>query len=117
MKSFDQEFLSADLDLINNILKTNGYYFADISSSKNINDELNTIDLKIDIELGEKAKIKKIIFLGDKIFKDKRLKEVIVSEEHKFWKFISKNVYINQELINLDKRLFQIILKIMDILK
>ena len=107
MKSFDKELLSADLDLINNILKTNGFYFAEISSSKNINDELNSIDLKISIELGEKAKIKKIIFLGEKIFKDKRLKEVIASDEHKFWKFISRNVYINQELIKLDKRLLE----------
>ena len=107
MRSFDQELLSADLDLINNILKTNGFYFAEISSSKNVNDELNTVDLKIDIQLGEKAKIKRIIFLGEKIFKDKRLKEVIASDEHKFWKFISRNVYINQELINLDKRLLE----------
>ena len=107
MRSFNQEILSADLDLINNILKTNGFYFAKISSSKNVNDELNTVDLKINVELGEKAKIKKIIFLGEKIFKDKRLKEVIVSDEHKFWKFISRNVYINQELINLDKRLLE----------
>ena len=107
MRSFDQELLSADLDLINNILKTNGFYFAEISSSKNVNDELNTIDLKINILLGEKAKIKKIVFLGEKIFKDKRLKEVIASDEHKFWKFISRNVYINQELINLDKRLLE----------
>ena len=105
MKSFDQELLSADINLIYNILKTNGYYFADITSSKNLDEKLNTIDLKIDVELGKKAKIKKIVFLGEKIFKEKRLKEVIVSEEHKFWKFISKNVYINQELINLDKRL------------
>ena len=105
MKSFDQELLSADINLIYNILKTNGYYFADITTSKNLDDELNTIDLKIDVELGEKAKIKKIVFLGEKVFKEKRLKEVIVSEEHKFWKFISRNVYINQELINLDKRL------------
>ncbi len=105
MKSFDQELLIADINLINNILKTNGYYFADIKSSKSLNDELNTIDLKIDVELGEKAKINKIIFLGEKVFKEKRLKEVIVSEEHKFWKFISRNVYINAELINLDKRL------------
>ena len=105
MKSFDQDLLSADINLIYNILKTNGYYFANITSSKNLDDELNTIDLKIDVELGEKAKIKKIIFLGERVFKEKRLKEVIVSEEHKFWKFISRNVYINQELINLDKRL------------
>ena len=105
MKSFDQELLSADINLIYNILKTNGYYFADITSSKSLDEKLNAIDLKIDVELGEKAKIKKIVFLGEKIFKEKRLKEVIVSEEHKFWKFISKNVYINQELIDLDKRL------------
>ncbi len=107
MKSFDEELLAADLDLINNILKTNGYYFTNISTSKNLDPKLNTINLKINIELGEKAKIKKIIFLGEKIFKDKRLKEIIASEEHKFWKFISRNVYINQELINLDKRLLE----------
>ena len=105
MKSFNQELLSSDINLIYNILKTNGYYFADITSSKSLNDELNTIDLKIDVKLGEKAKIKKIVFLGEKKFKDKRLKEVIASEEHKFWKFISRNVYVNQELINLDTRL------------
>ena len=105
MKSFNEELLTTDVNLIYNILKTNGYYFANITTSKNIDNELNTIDLKIDVELGEKAKIKKIVFLGEKVFKEKRLKEVIVSEEHKFWKFISRNVYINQELINLDKRL------------
>ena len=105
MKSFDEELLALDLDLINNILKTSGYYFTKITSSKSLNSDLNTIDLKIDIILGEKAKIKKIVFLGEKTFKEKRLKEVIASEEHKFWKFISNNVYINQELINLDKRL------------
>ena len=105
MKSFDEEILTADLNLINNILKYSGYYFADISSSKSLNKELNSVNLKINIELGEKAKIKKIIFLGDKVFKDKRLKEIITSEEHRFWKFVSNNVYINRELINLDKRL------------
>ena len=107
MKSFNEELLSSDLDLINNILKRNGFYFAKISSSKSLNEKLNTIDLKINIDIGDKAKIKKIIFLGEKIFKDKRLKEIIASDEHKFWKFVSKNVYINEELIKLDKRLLK----------
>ena len=107
MKSFDQNLLSSDINLIYNILKTNGYYFAKISSAKNVDETLNTLNLKIDVEIGEKAKIKKIVFLGEKIFKEKRLKEVIVSQEHKFWKFISRNVYINEELINLDKRLLK----------
>ena len=107
MKSFDENLLSSDINLIYNILKANGYYFAKISSAKNLDETLNTVNLKIDVELGEKAKIKKIVFLGEKIFKEKRLKEVIVSQEHKFWKFISRNVYINEELINLDKRLLK----------
>ena len=71
MKSFNQNLLSYDINMIYNILKTNGYYFADITSSKSLDDELNTIDIKIDVKLGEKAKIKKIVFLGEKIFKEK----------------------------------------------
>ena len=43
-----------------------------------------------DIDLGEKAKIKEIVFIGDKKFKDKKLLELIASEEYKFWKFITK---------------------------
>ena len=60
--------------------------------------------MKIEIDQGKKARIKQIQFIGDKKIKDKRLLEVIASEEHKFWKFISRKVYLNQSLINLDKK-------------
>ncbi len=103
--SFNDFQLQNDLKMINNILKTNGYYFSKIKSSFNADLGLNTINLKIDIDLGQKAKIKKISFLGNKVFKDKKLIEIIASEENKFWKFISRNVYLNKQLINLDKRL------------
>ncbi len=103
--SYNDFFLDKDINLIRNILKTSGYYFSSIKTSYSKNDELNSIKLKIEIDLGEKAKIKKISFLGNKIFKDKKLLEVIASEEHKFWKFISNNVFINKNLIELDKRL------------
>ena len=39
MKSFDQNLLSSDINLIYNILKTNGYYFAEISSSRSLNED------------------------------------------------------------------------------
>ena len=105
--SFNDFYLKNDLNIINNILKTNGYYFSDIKTSFNKNSELNTINLKIEINLGKKAKIENISFIGNKVFKDKKLLEVIASEESKFWKFISNNVYLNQSRINLDKRLLQ----------
>ena len=41
------------------------------------------VDVTHKVNLGEKAKIKNK-FIGDKIFKDKELKNVIVSEEINF---------------------------------
>ncbi len=105
--SYSEDALNSDLNLIKNILKSGGYYFSKIKPSL-INDEkLNSVELIIDIDLGEKAKIKQISFIGDKKIKDKKLLEVIASEEHKFWKFVSNKVYLNQSIIDLDIRLLE----------
>ena len=105
--SFNDFYLNNDISLIQNILKTNGYYFSTIKTSLKKNDILNSVKLNIDINLGEKAKIKNISFIGNKVFKDKKLLEIIASEEHKFWKFISGKVYLNENTIKLDKRLLE----------
>ena len=106
-KSYTEIQLRKDIDLINNILKTNGYYFAKINTSLKKNNELNSVKIILNIDLGDKARIKEIVFIGDKKIKDKKLLELIASEEHKFWKFISNKVYLNQSLINLDNRLLE----------
>ena len=105
--SFTKEQLNQDITRIKNILKSNGFYFSEVKSSIIKNDALNSIQLKVDIEQGNRAKIEKIVFIGDKKIKDKKLLEVIASEEHKFWKFVSRKVYLNESLINLDKRLLR----------
>ena len=61
--------------------------------------------------MGEKAKIQKISFIGDKIFKDRKLRRVIMSEEYKFWKFISGKKFLNESLIEFDSRLLRILSK------
>ena len=104
-RSFNNEKLQNDLKIIENILKSSGYYFSKISVSELYNNELNSVQISINVNLGKKAHIKNISFIGNKIFKDKQLREIIASEEHKFWKFLTKNVYINENLLNLDKRL------------
>ena len=63
--------------------------------------------VKYILDKAEKAKIAKIYFLGDKKIREKKLRDVITSQESKFWKFISRNVYLNQERIELDKRLLK----------
>ena len=103
--SFTEDQLQKDIILIKNILKSNGYYFATIESSLIKNDKTNSVQIKLNVNQGDKARIKEISFIGNKSVKDKKLLEVIASEEHKFWKFISSKVYLNQATIELDKRL------------
>ena len=45
--------------------------------------------------------------LCNKVFKDGKLRNVIISEEYKFWKIISGKKYLNEGLINFDKRLLR----------
>jgi outer membrane protein insertion porin family len=100
----ESSFLS-DLNLIKNILKTNGYYFSKIKTNSILNEKQNSIRLTYDINLGKRAKIQEVQFIGDKKIKDKKLRNIITSEESRFWKFISQSVYLNSERIELDKRL------------
>ena len=104
--SFNKVLLEKDKKKIKNFLKNLGYYFSKIEIKI---DELedNKINLNYNISLGEKAKIKKISFIGDKIFKDKKLKNVILSEEYKPWKFLSGRKYLNESMISYDERLLK----------
>ncbi len=104
--SFNLFILENDKVKIENELKSKGYYYStiEIFTDKKNN---NTLDLIYNINIGNKAKIKKIFFTGDKIYKDSKLKSVIISEEYKFWKFISGKKYLNENLISFDERLLK----------
>ena len=102
--SFNDVQLIQEVKNIESTLKTLGYYFSKVNPYvESLENNLVIVEYKID--LGDKAKIGKISFLGDKIFKDKKLKSIIISEEYKFWKFISGKKYLQEQLISIDKRL------------
>ena len=104
--SYNDLILKKDKENIKSELKILGYYFPSIETYiEDLKD--NKINLTYKIDLGEKAKIKKISFIGDKKFKDKKLKSIIVSEENRFWKFITSKKFVNENLISLDKRLLK----------
>ena len=104
--SYNEILLNEDKNLITSLLRNTGYFFSEVEIFK---EELtdNKINLIIDINLGEKSKIKKISFIGDKKYKNRKLNSIIVSEEYKFWKFLSGKKYLNENAIKLDKRLLK----------
>jgi outer membrane protein insertion porin family len=102
--SFNKSKIKKEKLKIENILKNLGYYNSSLviiaDESKN-----NLVSLTYDIKLGKKSKIKKITFIGDKIFKDKKLRRIVTSTEYKFWKFISGRKFLNQNVVFFDERL------------
>ena len=104
--SFKDYIFLEDERRIQNQLRSMGYFFSKISGSiEDLGD--NKINLIYEIETGEKSKIAKIKFTGDKVYKDKKLRSIIASEEYKFWKFISGRKFLNEQIIELDKRLLK----------
>ena len=104
--SFNESLLKKEKLLIENILKNLGYYNSNldilIEEKKN-----NLINITYEINLGKKSKIGKITFIGNKVFKDKKLHNIITSTEYKFWRFISGRKYLNQNIVSLDERLLK----------
>ena len=104
--SYVENYIKSDINKIREFYRTLGFYFIKIDGE--IEElEKNRVNLIYNIDKGEKAKIAKINFLGDKKIREKRLRDVITSQESKFWKFLSRNVYLNKSLVELDKRLLK----------
>jgi len=103
-ESFRENILSEDISIIKKIYGTVGFNFINVEAKiEKFSD--NRVNLTYFLDKGKKTSISKINFIGDKKIKDKRLRDVIVSSESKFWKFLSKNIYLNYKNIDLDKRL------------
>jgi outer membrane protein insertion porin family len=104
--SFNEFILSNEEKRILTILRNLGYYNSILDTSIEKLDN-NTVSINFKLDIGKKAKIKKITFIGDKKFKDSKLKRLIISSEYKFWKFLSGKKYLNENVIKLDERLLK----------
>ena len=104
--SYSENLIIKEKNRLNIILKNLGYYNSELEILVEVK-ENNLVNLIFDIKLGDKAKIKKITFIGNKIFKDRKLRRIIASSEYKFWKFISGRKFLNENLVNFDKRLLE----------
>ncbi len=104
-KKIKYPFIKSEINeqniFLKNILKSFGFYFVELETLINEN-ENNSVDLTYNFNLGKVAKIEKINFIGNKIFRDNTLRNVIISEETKFWKFITRNKFLDTSRISLD---------------
>ncbi len=93
-------------NLLLNIVRGSGFYFAEIEVDV-FDNRNNSVDVNYKFNLGNRAIIKRINFQGNKIFRDSKLRNVIKSEEGKFWKFISSDKYLDERKIKNDEVLLK----------
>ena len=108
--SFTTNKFNQDINNIKNAFRNSGYYFVEVEAYKKVLAN-NSMDLIYEIDLGEKAKIAKIEFIGDKIYKDSKLGNIILSEETRPWKFISRRKFLDERRISSDQRLLEVFYK------
>ena len=88
-KSFIKSFLSKDIEQIKSLYSSAGFNFAKVNVSQKIIDQ-DKIDLVFEVDRGEKTEIYSINFIGNNKVKSRRLRDVIASEESKFWKIFQE---------------------------
>ena len=109
-KSEKYPFLESNIrkqkNILLNIVRASGFYFAEIKTKVRDNKN-NSVNIQYDFKLGKRAIVKKINFQGNKVFRDSKLRNIIKTEEGRFWKFITSDKYLDERKIKNDENLLK----------
>tara|TARA_B100001057_G_scaffold309677_1_gene309710 strand:+ start:3086 stop:5314 length:2229 start_codon:yes stop_codon:yes gene_type:complete len=101
---FVKSLISDDEVIIKKLYSSLGFNFLEVKSKVETFPK-KRVNVYFEIEKGEKTKISKINFIGDRKVRDRRLRDIITSQESKFWKVLTRNTNLRESNIELDKRL------------
>jgi outer membrane protein insertion porin family len=99
--TFNEHLIKESKKEILKAYEEKGYFFAEtrIDTKKNTD---NLVDVVIRIREGEKVKIEKIRFSGNKAFKDKELAEVMETKSITWFSFIDDSGVYQKDILKLD---------------
>ena len=86
---FVKSLVADDETIIKKLYSSLGFNFLDVKSKVETFPK-KRVNLYFEIEKGEKTKISKINFKGDRKIRDRRLRDIITPQEAKFWKVLTK---------------------------
>ena len=96
----------ADRRHILDVYAQKGYYDASVAPQI-IRLPQNRVTVVFEISEGPSTSISKITFVGNHVFSQDRLSEVIDSREERWWRFLSSSDEYNPERLNYDKELLR----------
>ena len=99
--TFNEHIVQESKKEILKAYKEKGYFFAETRIETNRGSE-NLVDVVIRISEGEKVKIEKIRFSGNKAFKDKKLAEQMETKARSWYDFIDDSGVYQKDILKLD---------------
>lgn len=87
---FTRAKVRADVQRMMDLYRTSGR-FAAIIEPKVVQLEQNRVDLIFEIQEGPKTKVSRINFLGNHVYSDGDLRDVLATKEARWWKFFTSN--------------------------
>ena len=88
---FVKSLIADDEATIKKLYSSLGFNFLEIKS-KVEKFPKKIVNVYFELDKGEKTKISKINFKGDRKIRDRRLRDIITSQEAKFWKIVTRNL-------------------------
>ncbi|MSO92146.1 MAG: outer membrane protein assembly factor BamA [Rhodospirillales bacterium] len=67
----------------------------------------NRVDLVFEVNEGDQTEIRNIRFVGNRAFKDSRLREVIRTKESRWWRFLTADDVYDPDRLTLDRELLR----------
>ncbi len=93
--------VNKDINTILNIYQQRGWYLARVESNLVVLPD-DRVTVIFDIKEGKKAKINKLLFIGNDAFSDEKLKRVLVSREFSPFRFFSSADLYDKNRLELD---------------
>jgi outer membrane protein insertion porin family len=103
---FTRARVRADVQRMLELYRRSGR-FAAIIEPKVVQLEQNRVDLLIEIQEGPKTKVSKINFIGNKVYGDSELRDVLATKESRWWKIFTSNDTFDPDRLAYDQQILR----------
>ncbi|HLI14048.1 MAG TPA: outer membrane protein assembly factor BamA [Alphaproteobacteria bacterium] len=103
---FTRTKVQEDVKRILDVYRRSGRFAATVDP-KVITLPENRVDLVYEIHEGDKTKVTRISFIGNHVFSDRRLREVIQTTESAWWRFLTTNDTYDPDRLTFDRELLR----------
>ncbi len=103
---FTRARVRADVQRMLELYRRSGR-FAAIIEPKVVQQDQNRVDLVFEIQEGPKTKVSKINFIGNKVFSDGDLRDVLATKQSRWWKIFTSNDTFDPDRLAYDQQVLR----------